>query len=109
MDGTSSAGGAVISLIVSIFAIIGLGAMLMIHFYMVSHGSSSQVIIDNQMQNYGISLSVYVVIGLVGALLYEYLDTQTNKYGLLFGFAMISFLLSNIALTMSLYQIKTDV
>lgn len=81
--------------------------MLAVHYFTVSHGSTGQVTVDNQMKSYGITLGVFITIAVGGVLLYEYFNTQkTKQYVFMFGLTIASLALAYISFLSSLYQVK---
>lgn len=90
-----------------IAGIIGMGIMLTVHFFTVSHGSTGQVKVDNQMKSYSVGLGVFITIAFGGILLYEYFNTQkTKQFALMFGLTIFSLALAYISFLSSLYQVR---
>lgn len=96
-----------IGVLLIIAGIIGIGIMLITHFFTVSHGSTGQVKIDNQMKSYSIGLGLFISIAFGGIILYEYFNTQrTKQFALMFGLTLFSLCLAYISFLSSLYQVK---
>ncbi len=104
---SNSTSASVVGIVLIGIGLIGTGIMLAIHFFSVSHGSTGQVIVDNQMKSYAINIGVFITLALFGVLLYEYFNTQkTKQYILMFGLTMLSLSLAYSSFLSSLYQVK---
>ena len=75
-------------------------------FAVIDHGSSGQVTIDSNMTGIGWGIGLGIIITFVGLVLYRFMNMSDRAYVWLFGFAWVGFLLANIAIMFSLYQVQ---
>lgn len=75
-------------------------------FAVIDHGSSGQLTIESNMNGIGWGIGLGLVITLVGLLLYRTIYSSERAFLWLFGFAWFGFLLGNIAIMLSLYQVQ---
>ena len=80
-------------------------ASFTLQFYIIDHGSSNQITIDNQMQKNVYIVLTAIVIFIVGFVLWVTFSALKNKYMATFLVAFTSFALANTAVLLSLYQV----
>jgi hypothetical protein len=93
------------------FGITILGVLLvtvstLIQFYNLDHGSSNQITIDAEMNTNVTLVMTGISFFIVGYLFWIFSTEIANKYMAVFLLAFMSFLLSNIAILFSLYQVN---
>ena len=75
-------------------------------YAVIDHGTSGQVTIESNMSGIGWGIGTGLIITLVGLVLYRTINMSERAFLWLFAFAWFSFLLANIAIMFSLYQVQ---
>ena len=93
------------------FAITILGVLIVtvstiIQFYNLDHGSSNQITIDAEMNTNVTLVMTGISFFIVGYIIWIFSAEIANKYLAVFLLAFTSFILSNMAILFSLYQVN---
>lgn len=80
-------------------------AALVIQYFVIDHGSSNQITIDTEVKKSVYSVLTGVVMFIVGFVLWIYFSTAKNRYLYVFLLSFVSYILANIAVMLSLYQV----
>ena len=85
-------------------AITVIGSVIL-QYFVIDHGSSNQLTIDGEVQKSIWAVLTGVVLFIVGFILWILFSSVANKYLAVFLLAFSSFVIGNIAVVMSLYQV----
>jgi hypothetical protein len=78
---------------------------LVIQFFVIDHGSSNQITIDTEVQKSIYAVLTGVVMFILGFVLWIYFSSFTNRYLPVFLLSFVSYIVANVAVVMSLYQV----
>jgi len=92
-----------------IFTAVGLGTVLIsliVQFYIIDHGSSNQLTIDAEVQKSVWGILTGIILFVLGFVLWLWFSTWRNKYLPVFLLSFASYVVANIAVMLSLYQVQ---
>ncbi len=92
--------------ILPVAGILTVAVCLSLQYTVIDHGSSGQLVVDQNMNNIIWPFLTGFIIMFVGLLIYKNANSSSRLYVYLFAFAWLSYLLSNIAIMLSLYQVQ---
>jgi hypothetical protein len=92
-------------IVMSAVGILIITASFTLQYYIIDHGSSNQITIDNEMQKNVYIVLTGIVLFIVGFVLWLWFSAIKNKYMATFLVAFISFAIANTAVLLSLYQV----
>lgn len=75
-------------------------------YAVIDHGTSGQVTIESNMASIGWGIGTGLLITFVGLVLYRFMNMSDRAFVWLFAFAWLGFVLANIAIMFSLYQVQ---
>ena len=76
-----------------------------IQFYNINHGSSNQITIASEMKTNITCVMTGISLFIVGFILWVMFNETSNKYLAIFFVSFTSFILANMAILFSLYQV----
>ena len=79
--------------------------MLILQVFAINNGASSQDKIDTEMKKVGWGIGTAGILVILAFAIYYYYNTSERPLLLLFVLSFVSYLLSNIAILTSLYQV----
>ena len=91
-----------------IFSVLGAATIIIsviLQYFVVDHGSSNQLTIDAEVQKSIWAVLTGVVLLIIGFVLWLLFSSYSNKYFAVFLLAFSSFVIGNIAVILSLYQV----
>ena len=91
-----------------IFSALGAATIIIsviLQYFVVDHGSSNQLTIDAEVQKSIWAVLTGVVLFIIGFVLWLLFSSYSNKYFAVFLLAFSSFVIGNIAVILSLYQV----
>jgi hypothetical protein len=91
-----------------VFAGLGIVTVIcsvMLQFFVIGHGSSNQITIDTEVQKNLYGVLTGVVLFIIGFVLWLWFSTLRNKYLAVFLLSFSSYIIANIAVVLSLYQV----
>jgi hypothetical protein len=91
---------------VPIAGIVAVAVSMAFQFGVIDQGSSGQLTIDSNLAGIGWAIGTGLIITFVGLLLYRTIYSSERAFLWLFGFAWLGYLLGNIAIMLSLYQVQ---
>jgi hypothetical protein len=77
-------------------------------FFVIDHGSSGQLTIQNELNKTLWCILIAVVLGIVGYVLWIIYAKDHNRYLQTFLMAFFSLVIANVALLISLYQVQVS-
>jgi len=92
-------------IIVSVLGIFTVIVSVILQYFIIDHGSSNQLTIDAEVQKNIYAVLTGVILFIVGFILWISFSSYDNKYLAVFLLAFSSFIVSNIAVVLSLYQV----
>ena len=95
-----------LAIFVPIAGIVTVAVAMAFQFAVIDHGSSGQLTIDSNMKGIGWAIGTGLIITFVGLLLYRTIFSSERAFIWLFAFAWVGYLLGNIAIILSLYQVQ---
>ncbi len=75
-------------------------------YAVIDHGTSGQVTIESNMSSIGWGIGTGLLITFVGLVLYRFMNMSDRAFLWLFAFSWLGFVLANIAIMFSLYQVQ---
>jgi hypothetical protein len=78
---------------------------LILQFYIIDHGSSNQLTIDAEVQKSAWGVLTGIILFLLGFILWLWFSTWRNKYLPVFLLSFGSYMVANVAVMLSLYQV----
>ena len=93
-------------IVLSVTGILALLASVIVQLTSINHGSSGQLTIDSAMTNTIALILTPTLILILGAALYYYIYSSERPFLVLFVACLFSYILSNIAIILSLYQVR---
>lgn len=91
-----------------IIGIITIVVGLTTQFFVIDHGSSGQLTIQNEMNKTLWCILVAVILGIVGYVTWVMFAKDHNRYLQTFLMAFTSLVIGNVALLLSLYQVQVS-
>ena len=92
-----------------IFSSVGLLTViisLIVQFYIIDHGSSNQLTIDAEVQKSVWGVLTGIILFILGFVLWLWFSTWRNKYLPVFLLSFSSYIVANLAVMLSLYQVQ---
>jgi hypothetical protein len=105
-NSTPGSGTNLISLIFTVGGILTVIISLVLQFALVNNGPSGHNVIMTNMRSYGASIATGIVCIGIGLVMWLVLYQTSKAYIWLFIITWISFLLANMAVMFSLYQVE---
>ncbi len=96
----------IFSIGLSVAGIFTVAAAMGLQFYNVDHGSSGQLTIDSRMKGVGWVIGLGLITAFIGLLLFRTIQSSERSFLWLFAFAWVGYLIANIAVLLSLYQVQ---
>lgn len=78
---------------------------LVIQFFVIDHGSSNQITIDTEVHKSIYAVLTGVIMFILGFILWIYFSSFSNRYLPIFLLSFVSYIVANIAVVLSLYQV----
>lgn len=103
---TTNTGPSSLGLLLSVFGVLVVAISSFLQFYYLDHGSSNQITIEKEISTNIICVLTGISFFAVGFILWIMFSHMSNKYLAIFMLAFSSYLLSNIAILFSLYQVN---
>jgi hypothetical protein len=95
-----------LGILIAVFGIFIVILTTFLQFYNLDHGSSNQITIDKEVGTNILCVLTGVSFLAVGFILWVIFSDMTNKYLALFLLSFSSYILSNVAILFSLYQVN---
>jgi hypothetical protein len=95
-----------LAIVIPVLGITTVAASMAANFFVIDHGSSGQITIESNMTGIGWGIGIGLVITFLGLVIYRFLFMSERSFVWLFAFAWVSFLIANLAIMLSLYQVQ---
>ena len=103
---SSSSSSTVISTIITVAGVLATTIGLGLQFSVLNNGPSGDSMIITNMREYGAAIATGISCVFIGLLMWKILNQSSKSFLLLFIMTWISYLLANIAIMFSLYQVE---
>jgi hypothetical protein len=103
---SASTGPASLGLLLAVFGVLVVAISSFLQFYYLDYGSSNQITIEKEIGTNIICVLTGISFFAVGFILWIMFSDMSNKYLAVFMLAFSSYLLSNMAILFSLYQVN---
>ena len=100
--------GDTIGFIIFLLGILTIVIGLTTQFFIIDHGSSGQLTIQNELNKTLWCILIAVILGIVGYVLWIIYAKDHNRYLQTFLMAFTSLVIANVALLTSLYQVQVS-
>jgi hypothetical protein len=97
-----------LSLLVMGTGLVGVTISFISQFFSIKNGSSGQTNISSKTGNVLLIVGTFIAVLLVSGIVFLSTKNSTMPYVWLFAFAMLSFVVSNIALLISTFQVSVE-
>lgn len=96
-------------LIIAVIGIVCVTGSTIVNFFLMNHGSSGQIVIDENLKRVLWPALTGVIIMVIGFVLWVSLSVYEHKFSVTFLLAFSSYFISMFALLFSLYQVNLTV
>ena len=93
-------------IIIASIGIITVIISLLVQFSVIDHGSSNQLTIDNETSKNIWGILTGIILFIVGYLVWLSFSTYKHKYMALFLLSFSSYIIANVSVMLSLYQVQ---